>query len=132
MNQILKKLYTKYFSFKFFYRLCFIKNEPNDLISLYELILDKAVENSAKDDFKSIFLSQPNMFTFKLTDKDFINFVSSWKKLLIDFISLAQISEEDYMLESDHKGSSIVEVSSYIEEEVKDLSMIKKLWNTMC
>ena len=54
------------------------------------------------------------------------------KKLLIDFISLAQISEEDYMLESDHKGSSIVEVSSYIEEEVKDLSMIKKLWNTMC
>ena len=111
---------------------CFIKNEPNDLISLYELILDKAVENSAKDDFKSIFLSQPNMFTFKLTDKDFINFVSSWKKLLIDFISLAQISEEDYMLESDHKGSSIVEVSSYIEEEVKDLSMIKKLWNTMC
>ncbi len=109
----------------------FIANEPHDIISVYELILDFAEKDRNFNHFKDFFLEKPLEFSLKMDNNDFLEFMKAWKKLIVEFLSLADIPKSVYM-NNDKNGSSVIEVLDKGDnKKVSDLSELKKLWNTV-
>ena len=109
----------------------FIANEPHDIISVYELILDFAEKDRNFNHFKDFFLEKPLEFSLKMDDNNFLEFMKAWKKLIVEFLSLADIPKSVYM-NNDKNGSSVIEVLDKGDnKKVSDLSELKKLWNTI-
>ena len=109
----------------------FISNEPHDIISVYELVLDFAEKDRNFNHFKDFFLEKPLEFSLKMDDKNFLEFMKAWKKLIIEFLSLADIPKSVYM-NNDKNGSSVIEVLDKGDnKKISDLSELKKLWNTV-
>ena len=109
----------------------FIANEPHDIISVYELILDFAEKDINFNHFKDFFLEKPLEFSLKMDDNNFLEFMKAWKKLIVEFLSLADIPKSVYM-NNDKNGSSVIEVLDKGDnKKVSDLSELKKLWNTI-
>ena len=109
----------------------FIANEPHDIISVYELILDFAEKDRNFNHFKDSFLEKPLEFSLKMDDNNFLEFMKAWKKLIVEFLSLADIPKSIYM-NNDKNGSSVIEVLDKGDnKKVSDLSELKKLWNTI-
>ena len=109
----------------------FIANEPHDIISVYELILDFAENDRNFNHFKDFFLEKPLEFSLKMDDNNFLEFMKAWKKLIVEFLSLADIPKSVYM-NNDKNGSSVIEVLDKGDnKKISDLSELKKLWNTI-
>ena len=109
----------------------FIANEPHDIISVYELILDFAEKDRNFNHFKDSFLEKPLEFSLKMDDNNFLEFMKAWKKLIVEFLSLADIPKSVYM-NNDKNGSSVIEVLDKGDnKKISDLSELKKLWNTI-
>jgi len=109
----------------------FIANEPHDIISVYELVLDFAEKDRDFNYFKDFFLEKPLEFSLKMDDNNFLDFMKAWKKLIVEFLSLADIPKSVYM-NNDKNGSSVIEVLDKGDnKKVSDLSELKKLWNTI-
>ena len=109
----------------------FIANEPHDIISVYELILDFAEKDRNFNHFKDFFLEKPLEFSLKMDNNNFLEFMKAWKKLIVEFLSLADIPKSVYM-NNDKNGSSVIEVLDKGDnKKVSDLSELKILWNTI-
>ena len=109
----------------------FIANEPHDIISVYELVLDFAEKDRDFNYFKDFFLEKPLEFSLKMDNNDFLEFMKAWKKLIVEFLSLADIPKSVYM-NNDKNGSSVIEVLDKADnKKISDLSELKKLWNTV-
>lgn len=109
----------------------FISNEPHDIVSVYELILDTAKKDRNFIYFKDFFLEKPLEFSLKMNNTNFLKFMRAWKKLITEFLSLADIPKSVYM-NDDKNGSSVIEVLDKNDsKKISDLSEIKKLWNSI-
>ena len=94
-------------------------------------ILDFAEKDRNFNYFKDFFLEKPLEFSLKMDDNNFLEFMKAWKKLIVEFLSLADIPKSVYM-NNDKNGSSVIEVLDKADnKKISDLSELKKLWNTV-
>lgn len=101
----------------------FIHHEIYDFHTLYELI-----KAHTTDELTENFFYSPESIRIAFENKsNFKAFMYAWKKLIQEFISIADISEKDYT-NSKIRGSSIIEVSDFVQNTDGDLIDLKRKW----